>query len=120
MQEPAETALGHGLIFLLKHAPSRLRERPWHGTFAPRIIDDRCSGHGPRSRGVVPLHPPQRPSCAVTHTRQASSIMAYLLGVSLESQATNPIETVSEFLLASRCVLANYHHSSLRRIRGVR
>jgi hypothetical protein len=68
MQEPAETALGHGLIFLLKHAPSRLRERPWHGTFAPRIIDDRCSGHGPRSRGVVPLHPPQRPSLALSPT----------------------------------------------------
>jgi hypothetical protein len=75
--------------------------------------------HGSALCGV-PLDPPQRPSCAVTHTRQGSSIMAYLLGVSLESQATNPIETVSEFLLASRCVLANYHHSSLGRIRGDR
>jgi hypothetical protein len=36
-----------------------------------------------------------------------------LLGVSLISQATNLIEAVSEFLLASRCVLANYHHTGL-------
>lgn len=67
MQEPAETALGHGLICLLKHATlARLRERG--RTFPSRIIDARRpSGHS-----SAELESPPPP----THTLQTCLLLA--------------------------------------------
>ncbi|KAF2024926.1 hypothetical protein EK21DRAFT_93693 [Setomelanomma holmii] len=109
MQEPAEAALGHGLISILKHAPcSASNGRSGHRHLIASSL---------RFSGIQPLTfwlPPSQLSCAVVQTSKAKfpAVNGGLsVGVTLPSQASKVVDAVSELLLASGYRLAVFIHS---------